>query len=232
VIAEDIAVMALGRAIEFSTKVPSARSVMYRRIGIRQQQLFVRAAKINPDWAGVMATAPLTAWGGLLALDLADLITPAEAAELISRIEIAAKGTSLYAVGQEVNIVTLADPNCADAPRVIVRNKIIQAYNNELVGVTSLNVYYSRVPLPIAPTDGDCDVELAEPHVELLVIDLTRHLLQKTIALATTERTAAIAGLDAEEATALSQFDQHVRRYSDATQARFAGSRFAPGAED
>jgi hypothetical protein len=232
VIADDIAVMALGRAIEFSPKVPSARSVMYRRIGIRQQQLFIRAAKINPDWAGVMATVPLVPWAGKLAADLADLIDPSEGADLITRIEVAGKGTSAYPSGKEINIVTIADPDCADAPRVLVRGKVIQAYNAELTGVTSINVYYSKVPLPIAATDGACDVELGEPHVELLVIDLTRHLLQKTIALAPSERQAAIAVLNEEEKDALAQFDEHVRRYSDATVARFGGSRFAPGAEE
>jgi hypothetical protein len=231
VTAEEIAVMALSRAIEFSPKVPSARSVMYRRIGIRQQQLFARAGKVNPEWAGVMSNAPLGPWGGVQAVDLADLITPTEAADLITRIEIGAKGTSAYAVGQEVNPVTLADPNCADAPRVLVRNRIIMAYNRELDGVTSLNVYYSRVPLAIGPTDGDCQVELQEPHVELLVVDLTRHLLQKTIALNAAERQAAIGIFNEEEKELLGLFDQYVARFSDSTQARFGGSRYAPGAE-
>lgn len=227
---EDIAIMALGRAIEFSNHVPTTRSVMYRRISIRQQQLFIRAAKINPDWAGVKATAPLVAWDGSFALDLADLVSPAEAADLVTRIEIADKGTSAYANGQEVNIVTLADPGCADAPRVVIRNRVVMAYGNDLAGVASLAIYYSRIPIAIQPTDGDCDVELYEPHVELLVVDLARHLLQKTIALAAAERQAAIAGLDAEEKDLLEQFDEHVRRYSDATASRFGGSRYAPGA--
>lgn len=230
-IAEDIAVMALGRAIEFSTKVPRARSVMYRRIGIRQQQLFTRASKINPEWAGVLATAPISLWANVRAVDLADLVDPTEAADLITRIEIANKGTSAYVSGQEVNIVTVADPGCADAPRVLLRNRMILAYNSELDNVTSLNVYYSRIPLAIAPTDATCDIELPDPHSELLVVDLTRHLLQITIALAPTERTAALAALDAEEKELLMLFDDHVARHSDATQARFGGSRYAPGAK-
>ena len=231
-IVEDIAVMALGRAIEFSSKVPSARSVMYRRIGVRQQQLFIRANKINPDWAGVMATAPITLWAGtgVLGLDLRDLIAPNEAADLVTRIEIADKGTSTYVNGQEVNIISLADPDCEDAPRVFIRNKVILAYNNELDLITSLNVYYSRIPAKIEPTDGDYDVEIDEPHVELLVVDLTKHLLMKTIALNAGERTAAITALDAEEAPLLTAFDAHVARYSDVTKARFGGSRYAPGA--
>lgn len=227
--AEEIAVMALARAAEFSQKVPSARSVMYRRIGIRQQQLYARAAKVNPDWAGTMGTAALVAWNGLRAIDLADLVT--SSADLITRIEIYDKGTSALVNGQEVNIVTLADPDAADAPRVIIRDRIVQAYNNELNNVTSLAIHFSKVPLAIAATGGALAVELPEPHVELLVIDLTRHLLQKTIALAASERTAAIGALDAEEAPVLEAFDEHVRSYSDATVARFGGRRFAPGAE-
>lgn len=229
--AEDIAILALGRAAEFSQKVPRARSVMYRRIGVRQQQLFTRAAKINPEWAGVRATAALGTWTGVRALDLADIITPSEAADLITRIEIADKGGSAYVNGQEVMPVSLADPGCADAPRVLIRNRMILAYNSELDNVTSLNVYYSRIPLAIAPTDGDCDIEMPEPHVELLVVDLTRHLLQMTIALAATERAAAMAALDNEEKELLGLFDEHVARYSDATRSRFGGSRYAPGAD-
>lgn len=229
-IAEDIAILGLGRAAEFSQKVPRARSVMYRRIGIRQQQLFTRASKVNPAWAGVMSTAPVSLWASVRSIDLADLVDPTEAADLITRIEIANKGTSAYVAGQEVNIVSLADPGCADAPRVLLRNRMILAYNNELDNVTSLNVFYSRIPLAIGPTDAACDIELPDPHSELLVVDLTRHLLQITLVLAATERAAAIALLDAEEKELLALFDEHVARYSDATQARFSGSRYAPGA--
>lgn len=227
--AEDVAVLALGRAIEFSPKVPSARSVMYRRIGIRQQQLFIHAAKLNPDWAGVKANAPPVLWEGVLALDLADLTECAS--DLLTKIEISVPGTSAYVAGQEVNIVSLVDPDVADAPRVLVRNRVIQAYNNELAGVTSLDIFYSRVPHALAPTDAATVIELYDPHSELLVIDLTRHLLQKTIVLNPSERTAAIAVLEAEEKSLLGEFEEHVRRYSDATVARFGGSRFAPGAE-
>lgn len=224
---EEIAVMALSRAIEFSSKVPSARSVAYRRIGVRQQQLYTRAAKLNPEWSGVKATAATVLWEGLRALDLADLVdTPLD---LITRIEVTAPGTSALLAGQEINIVTLADPGVADAPRVVVRNRVIQAYNNELDGVDTISVYYPHIPRSILATEGGVAVELYPPHDELLVIDLTRHLLQKTIALDAGSRTAAITALDAEETPMLEQFDEHVRRYSDATLSRFGGSRYAPG---
>lgn len=225
---QEIVIQALARAADMNLQVPSAKSVMWRRISLRQQELFSRAAKINPDWSGVSAIAPLAPWaGGAPALDLSDLIDPAEGADLISRIEIADKGASVYVAAQEVNIVSLVDQNIADPPRVIIRNRIVQAVGADLAGVLSLKVFYSRIPL--AMDTADCLVDVPMPHDELLVIDLTKWMAKKTIALSVETRTAIIASLDGEEKEALDNFDGYVARFSDATVARFGGSRFAAG---
>lgn len=224
---QEIVEQALARAADMDLKVPSAKSVMWRRISLRQQELFSRAAKLNPDWAGVSAIAPLAVWAGGPAVDLSDLIDPAEGADLVSRIEISDKGASAYAVAQEVNIVKLVDANIADPPRVTIRNRIVQAVGADLAGVLSLKVFYSRIPLPM--DTADCLVDVPMPHDELLVIDLTKWLAKKTISLDTATRTAIIQSLEGEEKEALDNFDGYVARYSDATISRFAGSRFASG---
>lgn len=224
---EELRLASLARAVDFGIKAPVGRSPAYRRVSIRQQQLFSRAAKINPDWAGVQASVPIVAWASSLAVDLTDLVDPAEPAELITRIEIADKGGSAYANGQEVNIVKLADPNIADPPRVTLRNWIAQSVGNDLLNVTSLRVFYSRIPAVM--DTPDCNPEIPSPHDELLVIDLTRWITKKTISLDAGTKTAIIATLDAEEKEAIENFDAFVARYSDATISRFGGSRFASG---
>lgn len=226
-ILSEVVTQALARAVDFDLRVPAARSIMWRRISLRQQELYSRAAKINPDWAGVSAIGPLVSWAGGLAMDVSDLIDPSEGADLISRVEIADKGTSAYVNGQEVNIVQLSDTSIADAPRVTIRSRIVQAVGADLLNVVSLAVYYSRIPLPI--DSADCLVDIPDPHSELLVIDLTKYLAKKTISLDTPTRTAIIASLKEEEDEALANFDGYVARFSDATISRFAGSRFAPG---
>jgi len=224
---DEVIIASLARAVDYELRVPSAHSVMYRRVSIRQQELFSRAAKINPDWAGVSAVGPLVVWAGGLAMDVSDLIDPSEGADLITRVEIADKGTSAYVNGQEVNIVQLADPNIADPPRVTVRRRIVQAVGADLVNVTSIRVFYSAIPLPM--DTKDCLVDVPDPHSELLVLDLVKWLAKKTLTLDAGVKTALITSLDDEEKEALANFDAYVARFSDATISRFGGSRYAPG---
>lgn len=221
---EEIAVQALARASEFSNSVPGARSTMYRRVGIRQQQLFARAARLNPDYYGVCATGALDTG----AVDLADLVAPVEAADSIMRIEIADAGASAYAAGQEVAVVPLADPDIEDAPRVTLRNRVIRGVGADLTGVTSLKVHYSRLPLAVAPTDAARVADLEEPHVELLVVDLAKYLVNKATGLQEVAQKAALAALDAEEHGLLDAFDGHVMEYVGSARARFLAPSYQP----
>ena len=224
---EELRIAALARAVDYGIKAPVGRSPAYRRVSVRQAQLFSRASKLNPDWAGVQATVPLVAWASSLAVDLADLVDPAEPAELITRVEIADKGGSNYVNGQEVNLVKLVDANVADPPRATVRNLVVQGVGNDFLNVTSLRVFYSRVPATM--DDPGCSPEIPTPHDELLVIDLTKWITKKTISIDSGTKTAIIATLDAEEKEALDIFDEYIMRFSDATVSRFGGSRYASG---
>lgn len=219
---EEIAVQALARASEFSNSVPGARSVMYRRIGVRQQQLFAKAARINPDYYGICATGQVDDG----AVDLADLVDPVEAADSIARIEIAAAGTSTYASGTRVNSVPVDDTDIEDAPRVTIRNRILRGVGTDLDGVVSLKVHYSRIPLAIAPTDGTRQADLEEPHVELLVVDLTKILVKKLTSLSATISSAVLGSLDTEEAALLADFERHVAEYSGVSASRFGSPEY------
>lgn len=216
-IVEDIAIAALARALEFTNGVPSTRSVMYRRIGIRQQQLFARAAGVNPDYFGICATGALD--NG--AADLSDMAPPVEKPESITKIEVSDPGTSTYLEDQEIRVVPSTDVTVDLPPRATLRNRVIRQVENDLDGVASIRIHYARVPEPIGPSDSDKVVELADPHSELLVIDLTKSLLLKTISMDAATKAAAFEGLNKEEGELLEAFDQHVASFTGSLSSRF-----------
>ncbi len=222
---EEIAVAALSRAAEFSNKVPSTRSVIYRRIGVRQQQLFSHAARMNPEFYGICAVGTVTSG----ALNLADMIAPVQAADTITRIDIEGVGTSSYATGQEVRVVSLSDRDVEDAPRATLRNRVIRGVGTDLNLVASLKIHYSRIPIEVVPeTDTAREIDLEEPHTELLVVDAARQLIAKTMALDVSARTAVDAVLAAEEAALLANYEQHVREFAGSMSTRFSDPQFAP----
>lgn len=221
---EDIAVLALARATEFTDHVPSTRSLMYRRIGVRQQQLFARAARVNPEYFGICATGVLED----MQADLADLVTPLEAADTVTKIEVANAGTSALSTGMEVRVVALSDPEAELPPRCTIRNRVIRGVGNDLAGVVSVTIHYSRLPVRLTATDGAKEMELPEPHTELLVVDLAKDLIAKTVMLSPPDRTVALEVFSAEEEPLLLAFDAHVREYAGSRSARFGGVPFAP----
>lgn len=222
---EEIAVAALARASEFSNKVPSTRSVIYRRIGVRQQELFSHAARLNPEFYGICAVGTLINGS----LNLADMVSPVQAADTITRIDIEGIGTSPYVLGQEVRVVSLSDRDVEDSPRATLRNRVIRQVGTDLALAVSLKVHYSRIPLPVVPeTDAARVIDLEEPHTELLVVDAARQLVAKTLALDPNARTAVDAVLAAEEGVLLRNYEQHVREYAGSMSTRFSDPQFAP----
>lgn len=218
---EEIAVAALARAMEHSDKVPTTRSVLYRRIGQRQQDLFAMAARISPDYYGVCAKASLRdgdgEWVG--AADIAAIAGDVPPAEQITRIEILDAGTSTYAVGDEVNIVPQGDPNVAFPPRVTLRNRVIRQVGTDLEGVEKLEVFYSRSPVPVTAADEDREMELPAQFQELLVVDAARDLFRRSTLLP--NRPALVALMDAEEKPLLADYLAHVQRFAGPLVSRF-----------
>lgn len=224
---EDVVVQALARASEVAEigPQPMARTVMYRRVGVAQQRLFLLAARANLEYFGVCATAVLDASGQA---DLADIATPVPTPELIQRIAIDDPGTSAYAAGTQVHLVSVADPDVANAPRMTLRDHVLRAVGDDLAQVTSVVVYYSRLPAAFGAGDGPKVVEVPEPFDELLVLDLTRWLLARS-PLTNPARDTALASVEAEAAQLLDDFLAHVGRFGP-VEARFARPPAAPAA--
>lgn len=225
--AEEITLAALFRALEFTNTVPSTRSVLYRRIGVRQQQLFARAASVNADYFGICAT------GGLDdgAADLGDFAPPVEAPESITRVEIADPGSSPYDEGTEIRVVPSTDVGVELPPRMTLRNRVLRQVSTDLAGVLSIRVAYSRVPLAIGPADGAVTVQIPAPHDELLVVDLTKTMLTKGVDMDGAARGAALELLATEEAELLLAFDSHVASFAGNRSARFGSASMLPRVE-
>jgi hypothetical protein len=213
---------ALSRAVDYGADFPSARSVMFRRIGTRQQKLFIRAAALNPDYFGSDASGPLDV---NRALDLKDLIGQAtvDAAVAIQRIEVADPGThATLLAGDRVSMVSIDDVNAGTIPRVTVRDFVIRAVGTDLDLVTSLCVYFPRVPDLVTSLTGTEAVAVTSQHEELLVIDLVRWLIKMTIEMDPQRKAGAVAVYDAEEQELLADFDQEIRQYGLGQSRRFS----------
>lgn len=217
--AEEAVVQALARAMQFTDKAPSARSVLYRRLGVRQQQLYARAAALDADYAGICATGTLSSG----ALDLADLSPTVSAAESITKVTIEDKGTSSYAVGDDVNIVPSTDPDAGLAPRATIRDRVIRGVGTDLDGAVSLKVHYPKLPPALTATSKATALVMPEPHVELLVVDLALSMCRHVAS--TSEGAAQVAGgielLSKEEEGLLAAWDEHVKNYAGGLTSRF-----------
>jgi len=212
---EDVVIATLARTLEWDAEFPSTRLPMFRRIGIRQQQLFCLASKSNPDYYGRCATGDIDANGCLDLRDLATAVAPVDQAAGVQYIEINDPGTGVHPTGTEVHIISIGDQAADIAPRATLRDFIIRGIDLDLEGVISLDVYYPRVPdMPLVGEDGTTVLELLEQHQELLVIDLTKDLIRKTIDLSPEVKAAVKGILDQEEADALANYLEDIRGFA------------------
>ncbi len=219
---EEVVEAALSRTLEWDGEFPSTRLPMYRRIGTRQQQLFTKASKVNPAYYGVKAGAALDA---NLELDLRDMAgVPAVNQSVgVQRVEINDAGTSSYTTGDRVAIVDIDDIEADLAPRVSLRDFILKSIGTDLNNVVSLCVYYPRYPdMPDNDEDGTTDIELSETFSELLVIDLTKYLLRKTIGLEQSVKATLMGALDEEEQEELAVYLADVGAFGIGQSHRFS----------
>src|SRR5690606_29492353 len=213
---EEVRRAALARLMEYGDRWPQGRSVAYRRIGVRQQQLYAMAARANPEYAGVCAVGTLV--NG--AADFADMQPPVMRPEAITLVEIHDPGESDYEVGQRITIVTADDPDGVP-PRALLRHRVLCGVGSDLDGVAQVKVWYPYIPEPTAPDeDGTREVEIPDPHSEVLVVDLARDYARKTISLEPDVRTAIVGVFNDEEAPMLAEWLAHVRGYAP-IEARF-----------
>lgn len=213
---DDLVTAALSRAADFGAAYPGPRSVLYRRLSNRLHQLFAAAARWNPEYFGVSAVGTLDSGG--VSFSTMGASGGTYAPELVSRLEVADKGTSSYTNDDEINLVQLNDPDVALAPRATVRNQAIKQVGTDLALVTSVRMYYSRRPFRLAATDGATTVDFPEQWEELLVIDLTRWITRKSSNPPAEQRAAALKSLDDEEQETLVNFEQEVRSFTSAAE--------------
>lgn len=219
---DEIVDAALGRASAWGAGYPGTNKPLYRRISVRQKHLFAHAAGLDQDFYGTDVTGTLSD-NRLDLRDLDDQVPAIDMAEAITRIEIAGAGTSDYAAGDEVHVIKIRDPDSALPPRVTLRSQVIEGYGDDLDGVNSMKVFYSR--LPVTRNAGDCVVELAEPHSELLVVDLTRWIATKAMDVEGEVRSTMVSSLNREENELMAEFDRYVSTYAGLAKARFDGAR-------
>lgn len=210
--AEEIVVAALARCSEFGLPVPNTRSVSYRRIDRRTQQLMVRVAEIDPEYHGTSEDVALAAG----VADLTGLATPAER---VHHVTIADAGTSALAVGTKVNIVPADDLASALAPRALLRDYQLVAVGTDLDGVAALTVHYAKRPATVsAATD---EPELPDHFHELLVVDLALQLTRKALGAPEELRGSVLELLKAEEDELLGDLARHVERFASLRAARW-----------
>jgi hypothetical protein len=221
---EEIVLAGFERITQFTGLYPSPRASLYRRISTRQQQLFARAAKLNPERFGTSAVATVDVAG---AVDLLDISAPIPTPELIQKLTVEDPGASAYAIGTEITVVSVADPEAGVAPRVTMRDLILRPIGTETVGIATIRAWYSRTtPLYGAASAGE-DIELPSPHDELLVTDIARMLLVRAPQVEAAAYTRGMESLAAEEQMQLAQFDDHVLNYGPWS-SRFARPPAAP----
>lgn len=221
---EQIRQAALVRLGEFSDRWPDGRQGPYRRIGTRQQQLFADAANENPEYSGVCAVGTVDSGN----VDLLSMSDPVATPERITKIVVkTVTGQVVYPIGTEVTVVTIQDPD-GIAPRAYLRNGKLYGYNGELDTVASVEMFYPYRPEPTASTEsGTRVIEIADPHSELLVVDLAQDYAKKAIGLDKETRAAVIQYFAAEEAALSVNWLRHVREFAP-VMSRFARPIAAP----
>lgn len=210
---------ALARAMEFHQNIPNTESVSIRRIDAHQQELFAYTAGIAREYIG--RSGVLTLAAGIA--DTADL-NPLAMRIVLVRIQ--DEGSSDYEALQRVNIIPVDDPDAALAPRATLRDGLITGYDGELDDVTSLMVDYCKRPGTLTVA---ADVpEFAVQYHEILVIDLTKQMIRKTIGLNSTSREEILEILQEEYDETLGQYEAHLRNFSFAEVSRH-GRTAPPG---
>lgn len=206
---EDIVKLALARASEYALDYAPVRSLLYRRASIRQQQIAAAASKVNPDYFGVAADAVIV--GG--SADLADIVTPVPTPETIQHIFVSGVAGAGATVGDEVSLVRVGDEVAEEPPRATLRNGIIRGVGSDFDEITSIKVYYAKLPdIAAVAEPGTTLVLLPPPHDSLLVVDLVKYILMRA-RIDEAGRTALMGAITAEETTLEQAWLAHVTAF-------------------
>jgi hypothetical protein len=225
---QEIVDNAKSRGLDFSVTYPSTERVLFRRVEIRQQELFSAACRLNPDYFGVNSEGPIDTEfrANLKDLDVAADVDPAAN---VTRVEIGDPGTHpTLQNGDQVNIVSISDPEAELAPRMTLRNFILTGVGQDLAGVVTIVIHYGYFPETKAvPLTGFEEVELPLAYQELLVYDLTRWLISQTLEMDAAKKVAALENLGVDAGQMLEAFLAEVADYAGAQVSRFGDVRGA-----
>lgn len=222
---DDIRIAALARALDWNVTVPSSKSVMFNKVGGRQQELFTLAAAVDPEYYEVQAIGTLSSGAVDIALMLTDgVLECVKATKAKVETLIGSPSANAPEVGDEIHLIPASDdPDAYLAPRATIKNKILEQVGTDLVDVESIRLFYSYRPDgPAVDEDGTTELALEQPFDDLLVIDLARDLARKTIGMDAQAKLAITAALDEEEKGLLGTFQNHIRSFSAARQSRMA----------
>lgn len=118
-------------------------------ITLYERRVYLTAARENPDFFGREGNTSARA----SSTDSWSLTSAPGNIAAVSKIEVQSITGSVSGIsaGDDVNIISIRDPDAALAPRVYIRNKTVREYNQELQDdssnyVTRLKVYYSFLP--------------------------------------------------------------------------------------
>jgi hypothetical protein len=225
---QEIVDNAKSRGLDFSVTFPTTERVLFRRVEIRQQELFSAAARLNPDYFGVNSEGPLDSEfrANLKDLDVAADVDPAAN---VTRVEIGDPGTHpTLQNGDQVNIVSISDREADLPPRMDLRNFILTGVGQDLAGVVTIVIYYGYFPeTKSVPLTGFEEAELPLAYQELLVYDLTRWLIQQTLEMDPAKKVAALELLDVDAGQMMEAFLAEVADFAGAQVSRFGDVRGA-----
>jgi hypothetical protein len=175
VTANDIIIQAVQRSgVANPDLVPTAQALKY--LTNWQNSLYLRAARLNPDYFGASGTVNTTD-PSAVGYDL-DSLSPKAAAVVRAEVATISGTISGVSVGDPVNLINFRNPNMQVTPRAFVRGRKLFAYKTELGSganyVSALKVYYSQ--LPAAVTALNSTLSLPDEFTGILMVKLARLL--------------------------------------------------------
>ena len=223
---QEIVDNAKSRGLDFSVTYPTTERVLFRRIEIRQQELFSAATRVNPDYFGKSATGTLDA-NGFVDIKDQQASVDVDPAANITRVEVEDAGTHPTLVtGDEINIVSISDVEADLPPRMTLRNFVLRQVGTDLAGVVSICAFYGFRPENKAtPLDGNEVAELPDVFQELLVYDIVKFLLKQTLDMDVSTKTGALPVLEVGESDMSASFSAEVTDYAGAQVSRFGDVR-------
>lgn len=177
-----------------------------------ERELYLDAAAENPDFFGYEGNTNARA----ASTDSWSLTTAPGNIASIQRVEVAAITGSVTGVvmGDEVNVVSIREPDAEIAPRIYIRNKTAYEYNSELQDdssnfVTRLKVFYSY--LPGDKTAATDTMDLPDEFNLLLVYPLASLMAMRD------QRPEEAALLEQKAAVRRAAFMQQVKVFDEGT---------------